>query len=204
MLMTDLLTELKDITVKGIQVAENVFVTAPHGVLHFKESEKSWSVLECLEHLNLYSEFYNPYIKKAIQKGVLSKSLPGTTFKSGLLGDYFAKMMKIGNQGQIKKYPAFKSKNPSNFNLPANVLERFISQQKETLELLNMAENINLEEVKIPTTISTLIKLKLGDGFRFVIYHNERHVAQALRAFETGQKSVNVGRSVVSSASASK
>ena len=28
--------------------------------LNWKESSKSWSVLECLEHLNLYGQFYIP------------------------------------------------------------------------------------------------------------------------------------------------
>ncbi len=51
---------------------------------------KSWSILECLEHLNLYGDFYIPEIKNRIES---SKTLPKENFKSRILGNYFAKSM---------------------------------------------------------------------------------------------------------------
>jgi hypothetical protein len=190
MLTKNLISELKAITVKNIETAEKVFSISNAASLNFKTSEKSWSVLECLEHLNLYGDFYNSKFNAAIAKGVSKKLEGAETFHPGKLGDYFAKMMKVGEESKMKKYPAFKSKNPSNFSLPPNVLERFISQQKEMLEILNQAQNIDLEKVKIPTTISMFLKLKLGDGLRFVIYHNERHVIQASRALAMAKRTL--------------
>ena len=52
------------------------------------------------------------------------------------------------------------------------------------VEHLNNSRNINLNKVKTNITISKLIKLKLGDTFRFLTYHNERHIIQALKAVE--------------------
>ena len=34
--------------------------------LNWKQNSESWSVLECLEHLNLYGYFYIPEIEKTI------------------------------------------------------------------------------------------------------------------------------------------
>jgi DinB superfamily len=34
--------------------------------LKWKETNESWNVLECLEHLNLYGYFYIPEIEKSI------------------------------------------------------------------------------------------------------------------------------------------
>ena len=58
--------------------------------LTWKENATSWSILECLEHLNLYGDFYLPEIESKIQKSTTQADLE---FKSGLLGNYFAKSM---------------------------------------------------------------------------------------------------------------
>jgi hypothetical protein len=47
--------------------------------------------------------------------------------------------------------------------------------------LLDKAKNVSLGKTKTGISISKLIKLKLGDTFRFVIYHNIRHIEQAKR-----------------------
>jgi hypothetical protein len=39
---------------------------------------------------------------------------------------------------------------------------------------------VNLRKVKIPISISKIVRLKLGDALLFVVYHNERHMYQAL------------------------
>lgn len=34
--------------------------------LNYRESNDRWNILECIEHLNLYGDFYIPAIKKSI------------------------------------------------------------------------------------------------------------------------------------------
>lgn len=82
---------------------------------------------------------------------------------------------------KLNKMKTFKSMNPIKSNLDKSVLSEFISQQKQMSNLLNDAENIDLNKVKTSISISNFIKLKLGDTFRFVILHNLRHVEQAKR-----------------------
>lgn len=74
-----------------------------------------------------------------------------------------------------------KDKNPLHSNLDEAVIERFISQQTLLLELLRRSKDINLNQIKIETSFSKLIKLKLGDVFAFVINHNLRHLKQINR-----------------------
>jgi len=49
----------------------------------------------------------------------------------------------------------------------------------QILDLLDSSRAINLNTTKTAVSISKWIKLKLGDTFRVVIYHNDRHIAQA-------------------------
>lgn len=46
-------------------------------------------------------------------------------------------------------------------------------------------KNIDLNKTKTAISISKWFKLKLGDTFKVVIYHNERHIAQARKVCES-------------------
>lgn len=144
--------------------------------LTWRENATSWNTLECLQHLNLYGDFYLPQIENKIKS---SPFKPTPEFKSGLLGNYFAKSMLP--KAKLNKMKTFKDKNPLNKTLDKTVIDTFINQQMQLLELLNQSRNVSLNKVKIPTSISNLIKLKLGDTFRFFINHIIRHLHQVDR-----------------------
>lgn len=141
--------------------------------LNWKVNQESWSILECLEHLNLYGDFYIPEIEKVIQN---SKSKSESIFKSSIIGNYFAESMLP--KEKLNKMKTFKDKNPLNSFLDRNAIDRFINQQIKFLELLDKARTISLNKEKTSISITVLIKLRLGDTFRFVISHNIRHLKQ--------------------------
>jgi hypothetical protein len=149
--------------------------------LNFRQNNKSWSILECIEHLNLYGDFYLPEIEKQILAQLGSKK-PGI-FKSGVLGGYFANIMQVKN-GKIKKMKSPKDKNPINSNLNITTIDRFLKQQELLKSLLNQAKNVDLVKTKTSISLTKLVKLRLGDTFRFFVYHIERHVKQADRLNE--------------------
>ncbi|MBE7651838.1 DinB family protein [Tenacibaculum finnmarkense] len=174
----ELLSELKQIVVSHIRYVESLKNNTTEE-LQYKKTTVSWSVLECLEHLNLYAEFYNNEIRKRIEKSKYQKS---TVFKSGYLGNKFALDM-LPKEG-MKTMNTFKSKNPIYSKLDKKVvLERFIKLQKELLNLLELANNIDLTKTKTAITLP-ILKFRLGDTFRFVIYHNQRHIIQAKNIFK--------------------
>lgn len=145
-------------------------------ILTWKEQETSWSILECLEHLNLYGNFYLPQIESKIKS---SGTQAEAEFKSGFLGNYFAESMLP--KEKLNKMKTFKDKNPLNANLDKTVIDKFIHQQIKLLDLLNQSRTVSLNNVKIPTSISGLLKLKLGDTFQFFINHILRHLNQIER-----------------------
>ncbi|HIA10981.1 MAG TPA: DinB family protein [Flavobacteriales bacterium] len=89
---------------------------------------------------------------------------------------------------KLNKMKTFKSMNPIGSNLDKTVLEKFLSQQKTLLELLQQAEKVSLTKNKTGISISKWIKLKLGDTFRIVIYHNLRHVIQAEKVIKEASR----------------
>lgn len=173
----NLIDELIEITNQHLQFARELQHKSDEE-LNFRKSLESWNILECFEHLNLYGRFYIPEIDKRINS---SKTIPQNEFSSGLLGNYFANSMLP--KKKLNKMKTFKSMNPIHKKLDKNVLEEFISQQKQMRELLEKSRNINLEKVKTSISITNLIKLKLGDTFRIVINHNTRHIEQVKNIF---------------------
>ncbi len=155
------------------------FVDLNKEVLNYKASPEKWSVLECIEHLNRYGDFYIPEIKQQIQSSNYKHS---DHFKTGVLGNYFAKSMLP--KEKLNKMKTFKPMNPIGSKLNKEVLSKFITQQQMLLDLLNKARSVNLTKTKTGISISKWIKLRLGDTFRVVIYHNQRHVVQAGNVLE--------------------
>jgi len=54
---------------------------------------------------------------------------------------------------------------------------------------LQLLKNRTQVKSKSDTMLSKFIVLRLGDAFRFVIYHNQRHVSQAGNVLKAMQKS---------------
>ncbi len=174
----DLILDLTDRTRYHISQVE-LFRQHPVEELKWKSNPNSWSVLECIEHLNMYGDYYLPVMEREI---VRNSSPAKVYYKPGLLGNYFANMMLPGERS--RKVKTLKDKDPNGSNLDKKTLDRFLVQQEKTLELLNNARTHNLNKIKIPISIATWIKLNLGDTFRVVIYHNLRHIEQARGVLE--------------------
>lgn len=141
--------------------------------LTWRESTQSWNILECIEHLNRYGDFYLPAIENEIKS---SKYHSEINFKSGWLGNYFATSMLP--KSKLKTMKTFKDKNPLGVNLDKSVIEVFLKQQQQLLCLLRDAETVSWNKTKVKISIANWIKIRLGDTFRFVIYHNIRHSVQ--------------------------
>ncbi|MGB3181600.1 MAG: DinB family protein [Cyclobacteriaceae bacterium] len=173
-----LLAELTTLVNQHLQKAEEL-LSLPEDTLNQMPGPKSWSTLECLEHMNLYGDYYIPEMRRRIEQ---SRHSPAPSYQPGWFGNWFANMMQP--KEKLNKMKTFKSKDPSGSELDKRVVERFIDQQKELLTVLKQADNANLGQVRVPMTIP-FIKVKLGDTLRFVINHNERHMRQIDRALKS-------------------
>lgn len=142
-----------------------------------------WSIAQILEHLNSYGRIYLPQMDRALS---FSKTKRAAWFNSGFFGNYFTSMMKPKNVFEVKnKMKAFKAHNPDNNLNPGKVLDEFVEQQHKLLQLLELAKQKDTNAIRVPTSVSKFIKLKLGDTFRFLIAHEQRHFIQARNAIKT-------------------
>lgn len=135
-----------------------------------------WSVAQVIEHLNSYGRYYLPAMESAMKNGTAA---PDPSYKPGWLGDYFTRTMLPGRNGQIaNKMQSPKDHRPTTDIDSKPVLDEFLQQEHKLLELLEQAKQANISKLRIPITLSKLIRLKLGDTFRFLVAHQQRHFVQ--------------------------
>lgn len=138
-----LLRKMTDET-KTIIAKVETFKNSDLNHLTWKRDQNSWNILECLEHLNLYGKFYLPEMETQIKN---SKYKNEEEFKSGFLGNYFAKSMLP--KEKLNKIKTFKNKNPLNTDLDQSVIEEFLKQQTQLLKLLEESKKVSLNKIKI-------------------------------------------------------
>jgi uncharacterized damage-inducible protein DinB len=164
-----------------ISAAEHL-ETADPVKLSYCPAEGKWSVAQVLEHLNSYNRYYLPAIERSV---VHITRDTNAWFVPGFWGNYFTKSMMPKNVYEVKnKMKAMKNHSPSKSVNVEAVFKEFLQHQKKLLQLLEVSRRRNLDSIRIPITISKLIRLKLGDTFRFLIAHEQRHMIQARNAIK--------------------
>jgi uncharacterized damage-inducible protein DinB len=172
----DLLNELTEDVSRLIEAAE-FFKQADKSKLVYQVDKAKWSVVQCLEHLNAYGRIYLPAIEKKMEEKTDTHI---AWFNSGYWGEKFTKSMKPTNVFEIKN----KMKGLKKFSFPNSlnvdtVLNEFHEQQLKLQALLKAARERDLNQNHIPITLTKLVKLRLGDAFRFLVAHEQRHMIQA-------------------------
>lgn len=174
-----LLSTLKK-DVEQLQAASQHLHNANAVKLTLAPEQGKWSATQCLEHLNIYNRYYLPAIETALDEAQKGQN---AWFNPGTLGNYFTNMMSPKDiyepKGKMKTFAAFKPAKALNVDA---VFSEFDGHQQKLLDLLERAREYDLEAVRIPVSMTKMIKLKLGDTFRFLIAHEQRHMMQARNA----------------------
>jgi len=172
-----LLNNLENQVEKHLQLVIYTFQNLPAATLLLPSVTNGWSIAQCLQHLNAYGYYYLPAIENGLTK---NPGKPDTaTFTSTWLGRYFTHTMDPATNQ--KKYKAFKAYNPPPDLDAYAVVAEFIQQQETLLSYLKKSRTADLNVIKIPVSIASWLKLRLGDVLQFVIAHNQRHLLQAQR-----------------------
>ena len=179
MTSSELISQLILVTNDNRRYVEKKLSFLSASQLNWQKSTDSWSVKQTLIHLNEYARFYHTEFVKRIEQTRFKEPIP--QFVSSPLGKSAWKSMKLGNANNVKRrFHSPKQYNPlvNNQLNEDDTVVNFLKNQLELVHILDSAKQVNLRKVKIPISISKIIRLRLGDALQFVIYHNERHIQQ--------------------------
>lgn len=175
MTSNDLLVKLRRDVLSIIDAGKD-FEHLAESDLNWKEHQAKWSILECLEHLNRYSLYYNAEFKKAIARAASTNNNQHQV-KSTWMGRKFIAMMHPDN---TTKHKTFARMDPTEGSLKKEVIVRFLRNQQELLDILELASKVDLNKASIPVEFLKILRMNLGDALQFVIVHEQRHLKQAV------------------------
>lgn len=144
-----------------------------------KPGPGKWSALECFAHLNLTYDHYLPRIEKAFDR---SKVDHRPQYRGGFMIPKMIKSLLPDERGLISKnMKTFKKTTPT-----AAVSEEAITLYSYRLSLiekiLEQSEFRNIQSPRVTSLVGPVLRFRLGDAIAFMLAHDIRHIAQALRA----------------------
>lgn len=180
--------KMENMVEEQIETSTKIFQNLPEEALNFS-GFGTWSAAACLDHLNSYSEYYLPRIKKVLSS---QKPIDNSTFiKLSWIGSYFINMMRP-NENR-KKFKAMKKHFPNVLSTdPHQIVANFIYHLEEMLLILSKAKHIDLNRGSISSSISPMIKLRPCDTIEFLLVHNQRHIIQAKKQVKEYQNNLSI------------
>lgn len=181
MTSSELLKEVKFITQVNLEVLKIRFAGLSDEQIKWKPFENSWNIQEIFAHLNKFACYYHETFKKYIQKTRFKTACEN--FISSPLGRSAWASMKLGNANNVKrKFKSQRSNNPifEKSLISGQDTQDLIRHLNELNNIFDLSSTVNIRKVKIPISISKIIRLRLGDALLYVVYHNQRHIQQAL------------------------
>ena len=142
----------------------------------------SWSVGQCLEHLNESARLYLPELTEAADaaraEGRLAR--PGRSDRT-MLGRFVAWSQEPPVRLRMKTFQEIDPDETERLD-PAEVLEAFEALHEELVVRRNEAQDLDLKRIRVPSVLMPRLKLSLGDWYHFLAAHGRRHLWQAEQA----------------------
>lgn len=171
------------------QVLEDLFQGIDTAQMNRRPSQKRWSALECMEHINMTLRYYNTQIEKSIRQSQAKGQGANEDYRPGFVGERFARWLAPRDgvvKGKIRTFPSFNPQKEASTK-GMQVLEDFRQCMDELDALAEAAGKIDLEKTRVRSAMGNILRFKLGDTFPIVLAHNERHLLQARKALTGGK-----------------
>lgn len=173
--------EIEKVTNENILNIEENFIPLTDEQLNWKIRSDVWNIREIFAHVFEYAKYYHSTFSKKIDTTRYRE--PSDNFISSPLGKSMWSAMKLGNAKNVKR--KIKSQKLYNPLIVTSIVKEtslidFLKSQKELLQIIERSKTINIRKAKIKLANNNVIKFRLGDAFLYVVYHNQRHIQQAL------------------------
>ena len=175
------LDQLRADTVQIIKFIKTEVMVLDEMELAYKPDNKKWSILECVEHMNIATRHYVDIIQEKIPKALSQGQNPVKHYKKGVMGKIFVNLITPAGDQEIKskmktmsRFKPFKATEKGK----SQVIDEFVGLNETLLDQLSKAGDVNVNKVRIKSGIGSIIRFKLPDAFGFVVGHNQRHVIQ--------------------------
>ena len=136
----------------------------------------SWSVAECVDHLNVTARMYLPRLDEGIEAGIRRGLYGEGPFTHDFIGKWFVRTMEPPARLKIKAPSTF---HPAPRRARPEIMAAFRAYQVQFVDRLRQASGLDLRRAKVVSPASTWIKMSLNSAFALMVAHERRHLWQA-------------------------
>lgn len=143
---------------------------------------RTWSIAQCLDHLNMTARAYLPALDEGIAAAIRSGLYGEGPFTYWWLARLFVRTMEPP--------PRLRMKTPRDFLPPPTrtrreIMSAFRAYQVQFVDRLRQANGLDLSRARVRSPAVSWIRMPLGAGFAAMTAHERRHLWQARRVMET-------------------
>ena len=142
----------------------------------WQPSPGSWSVAQCIDHLNVTARMYLPRLDEGIAEAMRRGLYGEGPFAHDFIGKLFVRTMEPPPRLKVKAPATF---HPAAQRSRAEIMAAFRAYQVQFVDRLRQASGLDLRRAKVMSPASTWIKMSLNSGFALMVAHERRHLWQA-------------------------
>jgi hypothetical protein len=136
----------------------------------------SWSVAQCVEHLNTTARLYLPQLDEAIANAIRRGTYGEGPFSYNVFGRFFTAAMEPPARFRLTAPKPFL---PPPARPRSEVMAAFRAYQVQFTDRLRQANGLDLARAKVRSPTTTWLRFSLGSGFALMLAHERRHLWQA-------------------------
>lgn len=151
--------------------------------LNWRPGSTQWSVGQCFEHLMTSNRLMLTVLDDALKGRGPRNIWARLPVLPGVMG-----RMLIRSQARngSRKFTAPPQAQPSTTSVAADIIQRFVDQQREIAERLGALDEQDASRTIMTSPFVRFITYSVLDGCRLVVAHEQRHVEQARRVTVLG------------------
>jgi len=147
----------------------------------WQPTPESWSVAQCLDHLNATARAYLPMLDEGIANAIRRGEHSPGPYAYNWIGRFMVYVVKPATRWRGTAPEAFLP--PPGRRRP-EIVAAFRAYQVQYVDRLRQASGLDLARARITSPLARWLRMPLGSAFAMLIAHEQRHLAQARRVLE--------------------
>jgi hypothetical protein len=173
--LKEICLQLKANSLRVVELCKGVH----HHQLNLRVETGTWSIVECIVHLNLFSEEFVPIIETACNEARVKGWTAESTFKM----DFVGKVLKFALEPPSRWKAATRARfEPTIVEPLSEVAPKFYELQNELIRAVRNTSAFDLNRIKIASPASGRVRYNLYSCFLIIAAHQRRHLWQAEQA----------------------
>ena len=136
----------------------------------------SWSIGQCIDHLNVAARVYLPAIDDAVAEAMRRGLYGPGPYAYDWIGRLMVAFVEPPRRFRVRTLTALQ---PVPGRRRHEVMAAFRAYQVQYVDRLRQANGLDLARARVASPIARWLRLPLGSAFALMVAHERRHLSQA-------------------------